>query len=298
MSIPTVQLVAYVAAFLCFALLVVVVNRMVSAFFARHDRQWTQAQRQADSRLSALGALMRHVLVDEGRRRFRSVERLHAKLKVDVVRAASGSTAEEYLGQALLEGVLAFAIGGLLCLVLFGPMSLLVPLVIAFAWSFFVRPSLVEGDGEKRSRAIYRRIPYALDLAVLVLQAGGTLREALEVVARGDDPMAQEVRAALKEMDSGATQSAALRNLSQRVGLDALDSIIMAIIRGQETGAPMARTLSTQAELFRERRLQELEKLAVEAPTKMTFPNMLVMLSVLILILGPVLVKIVTSGML
>jgi pilus assembly protein TadC len=72
----------------------------------------------------------------------------------------------------------------------------------------------------------------------------------------------------------------------------------MAIVRGQETGAPMAETLSTQAELFRERRLQELEKLAVEAPTKMTFPNMLVMLSVLIIILGPVIVNISTSGML
>jgi pilus assembly protein TadC len=99
-------------------------------------------------------------------------------------------------------------------------------------------------------------------------------------------------------MDSGATQSAALRNLSQRVGLSALDSIVMAIIRGMEMGAPMARTLATQAELFRERRLQELEKKAVEAPTKMTFPNMLVMLSVLILILGPVLVKIGSSGLL
>lgn len=294
---PTVQLIAYVAAFLSFALLVVAIGQMVAAFFNRYERQWTQAQRRTSSRTAALTTLLKHALVSEGRK-LRSVGKMEAKLRTDVVRAASPMTAEEYLGQTLFEGVSIVVVGGVLCLVLFGPASLLIPFVVGIGWVFFVRPSLVEGDGEKRSRAIYRRIPYALDLAVLVLQAGGTLREALEIVSRGDDPLAREVRTALTEMDSGATQATALRNLSERVGLNALDSIVMAIIRGQETGAPMARTLATQAELFRERRLQELEKLAVEAPTKMTFPNMLVMLSVLILILGPVLVKITTSGLL
>lgn len=293
----TIQLVAFIAAFMSFALLVVAMGQLFTGFMHRYARQWIQSQRRTDSRLSAVATLMKQVLAVEGRR-LRSVERVHAKLKTNVVRAASALTAEEYLGQTLLEGLLILVVGGTLCLILFGPASPLIPLVVALAWTFFARPSLIEGDAEKRSRTIYRRIPYALDLAVLVLQAGGTLREALEIVARGDDPLALEIRAALKEMDSGATQSSALRNLSRRVGLDALDSIVLSIIRGEETGAPMARTLSTQAELFRERRLQELEKLAVEAPTKMSFPNMLVMLSVLILILGPVMVKISTSGLL
>jgi tight adherence protein C len=220
------------------------------------------------------------------------------KLRVDIVRAAAAETPEQYLGQTLFEGLLVFVIAGLACLFLFGPASMVMPLVLALAWVYFVRPALVDGDAEKRARAIYRRIPYALDLAVLVLQAGGTLREALEVASDRDDPLAVEMKAALKEMDAGATQSTALRNMSNRVGLESLDSIVMAIIRGLETGAPMAQTLATQAELFRERRLQELEKLAVEAPTKMTFPNMLVMLSVLVIILGPVLVKISKSGFL
>lgn len=292
----TTQLVAFAAAFLSFALLTVAIGQWVSAFFVRYERIWSVAQRRHDSRLAAIVDLMKQVLVMEGLK-LRSIERMRSKLQGDVVRAASELTADEYLGQTLFEGVLIFLIAGLACLFLFGPASLLIPLILALAWVYFVRPSLVEGDGIKRSRAIYRRIPYALDLAVLVLQAGGTLREALEVAATRDDPLAQEMRAALKEMDSGATQAAALRNMSDRVGLESLDSIVMAVIRGLETGAPMAQTLAMQAELFRERRLQELEKLAVEAPTKMTFPNMLVMLSVLVIILGPVLVKISKSGL-
>jgi tight adherence protein C len=292
----TTQIVTFAAAFLSFALFAVAIGQLVSAFFNRYERMWSVAQRKNDSRLAALADLVKQVLVIEGLK-LRSIERMRSKLQVNVVRGASALTADEYLGQTLFEGLLILLIAGVACLFLFGPASLIMPLVLAIAWIYFIRPSLIEGDAVKRSRAIYRRIPYALDLAVLVLQAGGTLREALEVAAARDDPLAQEMRAALKEMDSGATQSAALRNMSNRVGLDSLDSIVMAIIRGLETGAPMAQTLATQAELFRERRLQELEKLAVEAPTKMTFPNMLVMLSVLVIILGPVLVKISRSGL-
>jgi tight adherence protein C len=156
---------------------------------------------------------------------------------------------------------------------------------------------MAKADGEQRSRKVYRRLPYALDLGVLVLQSGGTLRDALEIISENEDPLAEEFRTALKELDSGAPQATALLNVSKRVGVDALDAIVMAVNRGTETGAPMAQTLSTQAELFRERRLQEIEKLAVEAPTKMTFPNMLVMMSVIVIVLGPVLVKIGNSGM-
>lgn len=290
-------LVMLVAAFLSAALVVLAVGKLVAAFFGRYEREWELAQRRNESRPAALATLVRQALLTEGLK-LQSIRKMHDKLQVDVVRADAGETADEYLAGTLWQGLLVFVVGVLLCLFLFGPTSLLIPLVLALAWVYFVRPSSINGDGEKRSRAIYRRIPYALDLAVLVLQAGGTLREALEIVAVGDDPFAIELRRALKEIDSGATEGAALQHMSQRIGLESLDSIVMAIVRGQQTGAPMAHTLSTQADLFRERRLQELEKAAVEAPTKMTFPNMLVMVSVLVIILGPVLVKIATSGLL
>lgn len=292
----TSYIVMLVAAFLCAALIVYALGKGVAAFFERYEREWELAQRRNESRPAALVAMVKQVLLTEAMK-LQSIRKIHEKLQVDVVRADAGETADEYLTDTLWQGLLVFIVGALLCLIMFGPTSLLIPLVLALAWVWFVRPSSVNGDGEKRSRAIYRRIPYALDLAVLVLQAGGTLREALEIASVGDDPFAIELRRALKEVDSGATEGAALQHMSQRIGLESLDSIVMAIVRGQQTGAPMAHTLSTQAELFRERRLQELEKAAVEAPTKMTFPNMLVMVSVLIIILGPVLVKIASSGL-
>ena len=289
-------IVMLVAAFLSAALAVVGVNQLVGIFFERYEREWELAQRRNESKRTALVQLLKQVLVAEGIK-LQSIDNIYRTLKIDVIRAKADQTAEEYLADTLFGGLMIFFIGAAVCIVMFGVTSLFIPFVVALAWVYFVKPSLVNGDAEARSRAIYRRIPYALDLAVLVLQAGGTLREALEIVSNSDDPLAEEIRGALKEIDSGATEGAALQRMSQRIGLQSFESIVMAIVRGQETGAPMAHTLMTQAELFRERRLQELEKMAVEAPTKMTFPNMLVMLSVLILILGPVLVKIATSGL-
>ena len=289
-------LIMLLAAFLSAALAVVGVGQLVGIFFDRYEREWELAQRRNDSRRAALVQLLKQVLLAEGLK-LQSIDNIYRALKIDVIRAKADQTAEEYLANTLFGGLMIFVVGAGLCILMFGVASLFIPLVVALAWIYFVKPSMVNGDAEARTRAIYRRIPYALDLSVLVLQAGGTLREALEIVSNSDDPLAEELRGALKEIDSGATEGAALQRMSQRIGLESFESIVMAIVRGQETGAPMAHTLTTQAELFRERRLQELEKLAVEAPTKMTFPNMLVMLSVLVLILGPVLVKIATSGL-
>jgi Flp pilus assembly protein TadB len=289
-------LIASLAAFLSAALLVLVARSGIAALLENYADEWTAARRRNAGRIAAIVTFLKIVLVAETRR-FESVERLHARLLKDVARANVATTAEDYLAQSLFEGF-AFAVGGgIFCLVLMGPVAITIPVFMGVAWALWVRPSLVGSDGEKRTRAIYRAIPYALDLGVLVLQAGGTLREALEQVAKGGGALAEEIRIVLKEIDSGSSQATALKNMSNRVRLDVLETIVLAINRGEETGAPMAETLTTQAQMFRQRRLQELEKLAVEAPTKMTFPNMMVMLSVLVIIIGPLLMRISTSGM-
>ena len=286
-----------IAAFICAVFIVLAIRHVANAVFDSYAHDWASAQRRHAGKIPALLELSKLVLVKEGRR-FNTIERVYTQLKTDVVRANAPTTAEEYLGQSLLEGIACLAVGLIVLVAAFGPFSVFIPVVLAISWSIWIRPSLIQGDAEKRTRSIYRGIPYTLDLGVLVLQAGGTLREVLDQASTASGALAEELRLVIKEIDSGAAQAVALRNMCNRVDLEALETIVMAINRGEETGAPMAQTLATQAQLFRERRLQELEKLAVEAPTKMTFPNMMVMLSVLVIVLGPLLVRITTSGML
>lgn len=227
--------------------------------------------------------------------------RMRLRLEVDLRRAGEPAalTADRFLARALLEGAgLTLVLAVLFFLTTGGPM-LLLALGVGLLYALGIRPQMLRSRAVERAGQISRRLPYAIDLAALVLGAGGTPREALEMIARQEgDPLAEEFALALAEMQSGAPQHKALAAMADRMHLEDLEALVIAINRGEATGAPLAKALETQAEVFRFRRLQRAERLAVEAPVKMMFPNMLIMLSVLLLVLGPVIVKLVQEGLL
>jgi tight adherence protein C len=271
----------------------------LSIFAALETREklWAHTRATTEGTLEAVNRFMRLALL-ETVRPLPSIQKLLRNVKKNLATAGYASSADEFVSQLLWQGLLTALVASIFIGILFAPLSgAFIGIACGLLWAMWIRPALLDADASKRSRAIYRRIPYALDLSVLVLETGGTLREGLEEISKQDDPLAEELRITLLEMDSGSTQSTALKNMGQRIGLESLETILMAINRGEETGAPMVNTLITQAEMFRERRLQEIEKMAVEAPTKMTFPNMMIMIAVLLLIVGPLLIQLVSSGL-
>jgi tight adherence protein C len=268
----------------------------VFAALERREKLWSLTRAGSASLPAAVQHFMRLILL-ETVRPLSAVQNILRTVKKNLATAGYSESADDFVSSSLWQGLLA---GAALCvfgILLFSTtLGLILGISGGLMWALWMRPALLDADASKRARAIYRRIPYALDLSVLVLETGGTLREGLEEIAQHEDPLAEELRLTLLEMDSGASQSAALKNMGQRIGLESLEAILTAINRGEETGAPMVTTLVNQAEMFRERRLQEIEKLAVEAPAKMTFPNMMIMVSVLLLIVGPLLIQLVSSG--
>ncbi|MFK7977176.1 MAG: type II secretion system F family protein [Halioglobus sp.] len=291
----TLQL-AYLFAFIAAASLIGFLGLSILDAVKVREKIWIRAQYNNASKVDAVSLFIRLSML-EAFRSFLSIQRLLATSEKNLVKAGDPTEPEEFVGDLMWQGV----IGGLIVAVFIGLVISPLPGIIfgvasGAMWTLWIRPSLLDADATKRTRGIYRRIPYALDISVLVLETGGTLREGLEEIARHDDPLAQELQIALLEMDSGATQATALHNMGERTGLEPLETILGAINRGDETGSPMVDTLITQAEMFRERRLAEIEKLAVEAPTKMTFPNMMIMMSVLIIIIGPLLIQLASSG--
>ena len=260
-----------------------------------NETRWLSLKAQHNSSLKALRPFIRYVFYTfmSG---LSSVQQLKVKSTLNLARAGNDQNPEQYMGDILWEGFLISLILTVLIILLGGTTAIFLAFLLGGLWTFFIRPSMLDSEAELRSRQIYRRIPYALDLSILVLETGGTLRQALEETATKDDPLAEEFRIALAEIDSGASQKQAFDNLSRRVALEPLETVLTAINRGEEMGAPMVETLVTQAQSFREARLQQVEKLAVEAPTKMTFPNMMIMFAVLLLIVGPLLIQLLSSG--
>ena len=227
--------------------------------------------------------------------------RLRQRIERDLLRAGApaDSSADRFLAQALLEGAGLAAVLAVVIFAAIGKPMLLLALGVGLLYSLGIRPQMLRSEAAERVGRISRRLPYAIDLAALVLGAGGTPREALEMIAHQEnDALAEEFSFALAEIHNGAPQHKALSAMAKRVQLEDLETLVIAINRGEAVGAPMAKALETQAEVFRFRRLQRAERLAVEAPVKMMFPNMLIMLSVLLLVLGPVIVKLVQEGLL
>lgn len=296
-----IQAVMSVLAFVSATLLVAGIALWVRAVIARNPeaRLAFEDSRGRSSWLFRVWELMVQIMAQEFPDTYFS--RLRQRIGLDLRRssAPADSSPDRFLAQAILEGAGLAAVLAVVFFAAIGSPLLLLALGIGLLYSLGIRPQMLRSQAAERVGKISRRLPYSIDLAALVLGAGGTPREALEMIARQEnDPLAEEFAFAIAEIQNGAPQHKALSAMAQRIQLEDLETLVIAINRGEAVGAPMAKALETQAEVFRFRRLQRAERLAVEAPVKMMFPNMLIMLSVLLLVLGPIIVKLVQEGLL
>ena len=127
----------------------------------------------------------------------------------------------------------------------------------------------------------------------MAMDAGATFYEAAGSVIRDDpeDPLNQELRIVVREIDFGRSRQDALVHLGQRITVDGLDSIISAVVQAESLGTPLARVLKLQANLLRMRRSMQAERKAGEAAVKMLVPSMLILLSVVLVIFAPIIVR-------
>jgi tight adherence protein C len=144
-----------------------------------------------------------------------------------------------------------------------------------------------------RLRAIAKRLPYTLDLIAMAMDAGATFYEACNAVVRDDpdDPLNEEFGTVIREIDFGRSRQDSLTHLGQRVTVDGLDSIISAVLQAEALGTPLANVLKLQANLLRMRRSMRAERKAGEAAVKMLVPSMLILVSVVLIIFAPFIVR-------
>ena len=69
------------------------------------------------------------------------------------------------------------------------------------------------------------------------------------------------------------------------------------IIQGEHLGTPLARIFRSQADVLRVKRTQRAETVAGEAGVNMLLPAVLVMVSTVLIILGPFLLNFVKFGL-
>ncbi len=147
----------------------------------------------------------------------------------------------------------------------------------------------------RRSKEISRGLPHAIEIAAMCLDAGldfpGALR-ALSDSARGHaDALSREFLQVLEELELGRTRRQALLAFSERVPTEPVREFVMAIVQADQKGNPLARAIRIQGRLLSTRRSVAAEEAAARAGVLMVIPLMLLVGAVLLLLVGPLIVK-------
>ncbi|MEW6398049.1 MAG: type II secretion system F family protein [Bacillota bacterium] len=194
---------------------------------------------------------------------------------------------------SLLAAKLLGSLGGMaVSLVWAGTGSGGLSLVSFLAWPVvgYCLPDFILGRVISRRRAaIRKRLPDAIDLLCVSVEAGVGFDGALQKVAEKlPGPLSDELQVYLREVNVGATRAEALEHLANRVGLAELRAFAGAIIQAEQLGTGLARALRVQSDEIRRRQKQRAEELAMQAPVKLVFPLVFCIFpSLLVIILGP-----------
>jgi tight adherence protein C len=145
---------------------------------------------------------------------------------------------------------------------------------------------------KKRSDAVRKGLPDALDLLVICAEAGLTVDAAFGRVARelgkGYPELGDEFLLTSIELGFLTERRQAFENLAMRVDLDAVRGVVTTMIQTEKYGTPLASALRVLSAEFRNERMMRAEEKAARLPAIMTVPLILFILPTLfIVILGP-----------
>jgi tight adherence protein C len=144
----------------------------------------------------------------------------------------------------------------------------------------------------KRSHAIRKGLPDALDLLVICAEAGLTVDAAFHRVARelgrAYPELGDEFTLTAIELGFLSERRQAFENLAMRVNLDAVKGVVTTMVQTEKYGTPLASALRVLSAEFRNERMMRAEEKAARLPAIMTVPLILFILPVLfVVILGP-----------
>lgn len=222
------------------------------------------------------------------------------EVDAELVRAGDwlGLDADEYFALCVLSSVGFGALGTVLVVV--GNGTWLLAAGLTALGALFPGISL-RSAAKDRIKRIERALPGAIDVASLCMGAGLDFPSALEQIGadRSLEPaLRDEIRRMLDQLRLGHTRREAIESFARRAPGEAVRDFVSAVVQAEEKGTPLAEILAVQARMLRMRRSVRAEEAAAKAAAKMMMPLMLIFCSILLVLLGPFVVRLSTGGLL
>ena len=169
---------------------------------------------------------------------------------------------------------------------------------IGAAYFGMLSPNLfLKNKIQRRQLSIKRAFPDALDLLLICVESGMSIeaafRKVSEEIGAQSIALAEELTLTTAELSYLPNRRQAYENLAQRVGLEGVRSVCLALQQSERYGTPLGATMRVLAQENRDMRMSEAEKRAAALPPKLTVPMILFFLPVLfIVILGPAAIRV------
>jgi tight adherence protein C len=158
----------------------------------------------------------------------------------------------------------------------------------------------VRNRRKEREEEITNSFPDALDLLLVCVEAGHSLDQAVDRVAREIHTAApflsDELALISAEVRAGRERTAVLRDFSERCGVSDISAFVTVLIQSAAFGTSIADALRTYSSEMRDKRLVRAEEKANVLPTKLTLGTMAFTVPPLVLILvGPSLIEVMRA---
>jgi len=229
------------------------------------------------------------------------LERIRRPVRRSLIHAGEylGLSEDELIALCALSGSGAGLIGLLVCELLGLPGSLVMAALCVGIMTPWFRVLAV---AQARARSVSRGLPGAVELAAMCMSAGldfpGALKRIASSAADPNDPVIEEFSRVLQELDLGHTRKNAMEGFAERVPTDQVREFVNSVVQAEARGTPLGSVLTIQAQTQRLRRSIAAEETAAEAALMLLGPMTLIFLCVIVLLLGPVVVRFMTGGLL
>lgn len=153
---------------------------------------------------------------------------------------------------------------------------------------------------KKRQRAIFRNLPYTMDILTLSVEAGLDFIAAIQrvTVRSRPNPLTDELKVLLNEISLGTSRADSLRSFSDRIGMEEINSFTTLLIQADQLGASIGPVLRAQSDSMRATRFQRAEIKGARAAQMILFPMIFCIFpAIFIIILGPLMARMLTHGM-
>ncbi len=180
-----------------------------------------------------------------------------------------------------------------ICFILDKPLnSFLLWGVLAAAIGFYVPRFVLRSKITRRQQRITWGLADALDLMVIAVEAGLGLNAALNRVGEElkdvHPDMHHEFDLVNLEIRLGRSREEALRNLTERTGVDDIRSFVALLIQADRFGSSIGKAVRVFADSLRTKRRQRAEQASAKAALKLLIPLTVFLFPVIIaMILAP-----------